>query len=412
MRLCTSPLPDACPGCHPDVHAKIYNARMLSQERVLELIGRIYDAAADPRLWDVFLDQFAETVGATATGLIHYDLARPRAQSAVFVRMDPASTRDYLDYYSTVNPWLKSYKYRLNLDGPESITVSEQLLELSELEKTEYYNDFLVHADIVHQFAGMIAKSEVWGSAFTCLRPRDGGAFEPGDVALLRLLFPHLRRAQQFERTMAELDGAHRAGVEALDRLPIGIVLLDANGLILESNHAAGRILQQHDGLTARKDGLVAATAAETRAMRSLIAAAAHTGTGKGVCPGGALSLDRPSGKRPLSVVIMPASPRAFPPEARRPAVLLFVSDPENTTPTLPGTLVRLYRFTAAEARLAECLMRGTSLVDTAAQLGITHNTARTHLQRIYDKTGTNHQGDLARMLLTGVAGLVPPSPD
>jgi DNA-binding CsgD family transcriptional regulator len=45
--------------------------------------------------------------------------------------------------------------------------------------------------------------------------------------------------------------------------------------------------------------------------------------------------------------------------------------------------------------------MQGEALVRAADRLGISHNTARTHLQRIYRKTGTSHQGELIRLLLS-----------
>ena len=36
--------------------------------------------------------------------------------------------------------------------------------------------------------------------------------------------------------------------------------------------------------------------------------------------------------------------------------------------------------------------------------MGITSNTARTHLQRIFDKTGVHNQSALVRVLLSAIA--------
>jgi DNA-binding CsgD family transcriptional regulator len=46
----------------------------------------------------------------------------------------------------------------------------------------------------------------------------------------------------------------------------------------------------------------------------------------------------------------------------------------------------------------------GLSLVDISARMGITANTARTHLNRIFDKTGVRTQPALVRVLLTAMA--------
>jgi DNA-binding CsgD family transcriptional regulator len=205
---------------------------------------------------------------------------------------------------------------------------------------------------------------------------------------------------------MADLSGCYRASLDALDRLPAGVILVDDHGRILEANRAAKLILSQNDGLRTDKEGLAAATSNQTKELRSRIAAAALTARGKGVSAGGSIAIVRPSGKRPLGVVMMPASVHAFPPDAREPAVMIFVSDPEAKLRTAPEVLARVYDLTAAESRLAEQLMHGESLVHAAERLGVSHNTARTHLQRIYQKTETTHQGDLVRLLLASPANL------
>jgi DNA-binding CsgD family transcriptional regulator len=172
------------------------------------------------------------------------------------------------------------------------------------------------------------------------------------------------------------------------------------------TNRAAQQILSQNDGLGTEKYGLVASTPNQTRDLRSSIATAALTARGKSVSAGGSLGIARPSGKRPFAVVVMPVSVHAFPPDAREPGAVVFVSDPETKMPQAPEVLRRVYGLTAAEARLAEQLMQGESLLIAAEQLGVSHNTVRTHLQRIYLKTNTSHQGDLVRVLLSGTLRL------
>ena len=53
---------------------------------------------------------------------------------------------------------------------------------------------------------------------------------------------------------------------------------------------------------------------------------------------------------------------------------------------------------------VAKLIAEGRSLTQIAEQLGITANTARTHLDRIFDKTGVRTQPALVRMLLTSVS--------
>jgi DNA-binding CsgD family transcriptional regulator len=64
-----------------------------------------------------------------------------------------------------------------------------------------------------------------------------------------------------------------------------------------------------------------------------------------------------------------------------------------------PTILSGLFDLTPAEARLATALAAGQALKSAAAGNGVTFSTARTYLDRIYRKTGTNHQSQLVALL-------------
>ena len=58
------------------------------------------------------------------------------------------------------------------------------------------------------------------------------------------------------------------------------------------------------------------------------------------------------------------------------------------------------FGFTPAEAVFALEIIKGDGRQATADRLGITVGTARSHLSRIFDKTGVRHQAELVRLLL------------
>jgi DNA-binding CsgD family transcriptional regulator len=373
-------------------------------------VARIYDAASNVELWPAFLQDFADAVQGTTTAILFYDWSVPSARIETAIRVDPDYARRYVEYYNTVNPWIKSWKVHINRAGPDSIRTSEERIEQPALEKTEFYNDYLLPQNTVHQIGCIVTKTDETGSALTCLRPRQTGPFGPAEVELLRILFPHLQRGMEFYKRMAALEGQFRATLDALDRLPTGVILIDDRGCILEINRAAERILAQNDGLTTEQRRLAASSSVQTKELRSRIAAAALTAQGKGLSAGGSLGISRPSGRRPFGVVVMPASDHAFPPDSRRPCVIVFINDPETKLQVCPEFLAQIYGLTRAESCLAEHLIQGESLVDAAERLGVSHNTARTHLQRIYGKTDTRHQADLVRLLLNSAAVLMEPN--
>lgn len=65
-----------------------------------------------------------------------------------------------------------------------------------------------------------------------------------------------------------------------------------------------------------------------------------------------------------------------------------------------------IYGLSPVQKQVARLVADGLSLVEIAERLGITANTARTHLNRIFDKTGVRTQPALVRALLSAVAPL------
>lgn len=65
-----------------------------------------------------------------------------------------------------------------------------------------------------------------------------------------------------------------------------------------------------------------------------------------------------------------------------------------------------IYELSPMQRQLAGKVAQGLSLPEIAKALGITPNTARTHLQRVFDKTGVHNQSALVRVLLSAAAPL------
>ena len=70
--------------------------------------------------------------------------------------------------------------------------------------------------------------------------------------------------------------------------------------------------------------------------------------------------------------------------------------------------LMELYRLSPAEARLAVTLSEGDELAEAAQRHGISLNTAKSQLQAIYAKTGTDNRARLTRLLLSLASAALP----
>jgi DNA-binding CsgD family transcriptional regulator len=84
----------------------------------------------------------------------------------------------------------------------------------------------------------------------------------------------------------------------------------------------------------------------------------------------------------------------------------VFISDPELEPLTNEAILRQFFGLTPAETRLAILLLQHRSVEEAAERLDISLNTARTHLKKLFEKTGTRRQSELVSLLGGGVSQL------
>lgn len=81
------------------------------------------------------------------------------------------------------------------------------------------------------------------------------------------------------------------------------------------------------------------------------------------------------------------------------PWILIRMAEPSELPQAVELALQDYYLLSQSEAHLARYLTMTGSMTDTVEQLGITRNTAKTHMRRIFEKTGINTQLQLARLV-------------
>ena len=120
------------------------------------------------------------------------------------------------------------------------------------------------------------------------------------------------------------------------------------------------------------------------------------------------MAVARPSGKRPLELLVTPACQNRWLVLEKGVAAIVFVSDPEDAEGAETVLLRGLYGLSPAEAEFAALLSKGKEIKEITDELHISRNTAKTHLSHMFTKTGTRRQMELLRLLLRGPASLRP----
>lgn len=379
---------------------------MLPDATVLRLIDALYEAALRPEQWPVFLSQLSEVLDGRLVAFLHQDTRRRGDDVASLVGIDSTDWRVYAEHFAALNPWISGEERCLQ---PGLVSLDDEIFPVSSLVRTEFFNDFLKPRRLDHMMGATIGRD---GSTFTNLsmhRGRESGPFGQDERQLLERLMPHLQRVVQIHQRLA---GAERGRIlaEAADHLTAGLLMTDARGRILYANRAAEEMVAGTDGLALVDGQLRAARSEENARLRTLVGA---TASGEGRDPdvsGGLLRVSRPSGRRPYLLVVAPVrGPREAWLVLERPAAVVFVTDPERQIEPDADMLARAYGLTPAEIRMASRLTAGDSVTDAADVLGVTRETARTHLRNLLQKTDTHRQSELIALLLRSELPRRPP---
>jgi DNA-binding CsgD family transcriptional regulator len=304
------------------------------------------------------------------------------------------------------NPWLGAaarYAPGAVLDT-DTLTPREALLESS------FYREFVEPADILESLGTNLTKDPGLFASFSVYRSGELGPFADEEKRRCVALFPHLRRVAQLQSKLDFLRKERRGALGALDHLRAAVFLVGANGRVAFANKRAEEIVGEEDGLQLVSGVLSAADHTTSRLLEGCIESAIQTGAGRGEASGGELSVPRPSGLRAYEVIVAPLPTHALVGRLQVGMAVVFVSDPEKEPDFLESTLENLYGLTPAEAKVAGLIAIGSGVEAVAGRLGVSTNTVRTHLYRVFDKTGARRQGELIRILMAG-PGAVLPSP-
>lgn len=369
-----------------------------TEDVALDLIGAIYDVALDASLWPDILNRIGDAVGAPRVMFGFYDGAT--GQSAIHApRFDPEMVRSCVKW-DPHNPLPGLSAGR----RPGSVFTISDFIALDDFRATAFFREWWRPNGLsLEPLTTNLLTDAGTAAIFTCNQDLDRVPLGSDKKRLFAILAKHLVRAVALQRRLHHATLAGEGALSALDRLEQGFLLLDTAGRPVFINHVGQRLLDAHDGIQLEAGVLSAPNADDNRALLRIIGACIAEGTAAGV--GGEITLRRASGDSPLEVLVMPApaeAPIAAMPRTggQRPAAIVIVTDPDKETRSRIEALRERFGLTPAETTFALEIVKGDGRQATADRLGITVGTARSHLSKIFDKTGVSRQAELVRLLM------------
>ena len=253
-----------------------------------------------------------------------------------------------------------------------------------------------------------VAVNETQGTRYTLkiFRSRADSPFDAEEASVCEILVTQLRRGLELSAQLGTSEVERVLYSNVMDRLSVGVVLIDANRNIVKTSSMAAAHLASRDGLQNQLGRLRALYSNEDRELQDALKEAVAAATAGEASPATrGVSISRSSGQRNLGLVIQPiARPQGA--IGSSAVVAVYIRDPEATTEVENDLVRQLFDLTPAEASLARRLAAGLSLEDAASSLAISRNTARAHLRSIFSKSGITRQTELVRLMLNSAAML------
>lgn len=376
----------------------------LSPEQALNLVSDFYSASMDARFWPTALSKLGEALGVDACALASFDFAAGTGSIDHAVGIDVDQVGSYAEVYARGNVWLQREDM---FRSPGVVLTDRDLVASGDSRGNEYYERWLAPQNLEHQLFGVLERQTSTVLYLFAARSAMTGPFGGDETALLRRLLPYLQRGLRAGQLLRRSQDIRQVALDALDVMPMGVMLVTVGGAVLGANHVARDVMGARDVLAVGRGGLEFIRDGRRTRFRELIADKMKTPLANRLPQPMAFPLARPGGLRPLSVLVCPVRMLHENAGWEQPAAVVFIGDPDRSNEIDESRLRQLYGLTAAEARVAALLARGHRLDDIAMRLDVAYETTRKHLKKVLAKAETDRQAELVRMVVTGPGGLI-----
>ncbi|RUW88179.1 helix-turn-helix transcriptional regulator [Mesorhizobium sp. M7A.F.Ca.US.010.02.1.1] len=366
----------------------------LSSEVLSSIIGDIYDCVLNPEGWAGVMIRITEAVDAAYTTVALASTAGNHGRFAAQSPWDPVQMRVLQeDYDFDAVPGLKAAVVG-DIDTPVA-TLSH--MSEAELQQTPFFQNWAKPQGLREACITKFVHTPDRIGLMGCTTRADRGIISAEEQRFLALLSPHLRRASLIGDLLDQARVTADLYRQALDHLAVPVVLTGANGAILHANGAAERMFSLQGPIFSRNGLLQVQNSAVARALLDAIASAASADTSLG-SRGIGLPISAP-GQPPAVAYILPLTEGTARAAFRPACAAVFVSTTTSSSPLPEAVLATLFDLTPAEARVLLRIGSGLSASKSALALGVGENTLKTHLNRIFAKTGTRRQADLVKLV-------------
>jgi DNA-binding CsgD family transcriptional regulator len=354
----------------------------------------IYDCAFDPAGWPQAIREVCAVARCVAGVIGVTDLITNAARLRQTWGFEPASLERMVHYAPDVAEMWRSIPDLHTRPLDEPVVMSR---DAPVMLRSGYYIEWVQPQGIIDAISLTVLRQRDRVGEFSLSRHESAGTVTGRDIAIVRLLAPHIRRAVAIGDAL-DMQAMTVSTFEAsLDLIATGVVLIDDDAKIIHANRAGRSMLAIGSPIRSERGALRTCRPETSAALKTAIAKAISDEAAIGSA-GIGIPTPQANGEAGLIHVLPLMRGDVQARIAPRASAALFITVAADGVGPPPAVLAALFDLSAAEVRTLERLLAGDTLAEAAHKLGIAITTARTHLAHIFDKTGASRQADLIHL--------------
>jgi len=379
--------------------------------RLNELIVQIYDTTLHPGQWPEVLTRFADTIdarGAIVSEIEGIGDSRQIVTPYVCTRYDPAQIQKYLKSYIHYE-FLDQERYEALSRARDGIDLIDQhTLAGNDLQAfLNRPNVKRMQANGIRQRAGgLLDKDNTHRSRFSIHFGDDSQGLTDEIRAMLQVLLPHIAKAIAIGRAMRQSREVNKMMLEAMERLHMGICILDRHGRVEVANNEFLRQVEAYRAYSI--DGnrrLSFDDSINHKRLTDLMADVAKNGRHGARPRKEAVIIDgaeEVAGATDIGALCIEVAPihrvEDFGTKAFDGAVI-YSLDTTQPMPFDPAMMQDRFNLSRTETALLELLAKGMSNSEIADYRSRSVDTINVQVRTLLSKTGARNRTHLVRLM-------------
>ena len=365
--------------------------------QTLQTLGMLYETAFGIQRWPQALDSITQLIGGNGAVLFVNDAIGSELQvAAMSSRYDPVHAQQYVTSLTEKDElrWV----HELDTLPPRTLRTDLDVWPDRAVYDAMPTVRFMRQMRLYHRVGVRPCAHGGWKDALTVLFDDRRAGIQPPEAERLSLLLPYVARAIEQQRPFKLLQARFNAVLSVLDRLGVGVLILNHTGEIVVANAEAERVIDAADGLTRTRDSHLTAIDPATAAQlgRALEQATQAARLEMKHLPD-SLPVARRTEREPYILEIAPFRDDGDEMGGAFVGVLIMVIDPDHRDMVTVDALVDSYGLTPAETMVCAMIAQGMTLRDIADSRNVSLDTIKSQSRSIYGKTLTRNRRELVQ---------------